>query len=315
LRHRINLISPCPRFCSFYYVSLVTKQWLELLSIVPNNPYLDVSISLTYRMGYYNILIDDLVQGIRNAKTCDIAWLDTALDGDQPYHWIHPHVKQHQARLFVCSYNDKAKAEKHGLRVEDVVPRPFSPIAYMYRTKNIPKKYDVIVIGLYDIPDRKGFTLAGEIVKRLGLRAIAITNYKGSWERIDFSSIDDIHKYWLIKSSKYLLYMSGHEGFGMPVLEAMSVGVPVIYLDAPAHNEYAIGYKIPCREKKTLRHRAGNITICLPDINEAIEITKYAIENYGTACYRDLSVWSINRADKMIEKTLDFLKGVIEEKY
>lgn len=40
--------------------------------------------------------------------------------------------------------------------------------------------------------------------------------------------IDEKDKPYLIKGSKLFLYLSQYEGFGLPILEAMSLGVPTI---------------------------------------------------------------------------------------
>ncbi|RLC83588.1 MAG: hypothetical protein DRJ03_16700 [Chloroflexi bacterium] len=49
----------------------------------------------------------------------------------------------------------------------------------------------------------------------------------------------------LYKGSLGLVFPSRCEGFGLPPLEAMALGVPLIVSDAPAHNEFAIGIKLP----------------------------------------------------------------------
>ncbi|MGC9119775.1 MAG: glycosyltransferase, partial [Thermoproteus sp.] len=49
----------------------------------------------------------------------------------------------------------------------------------------------------------------------------------------------------LYTKARYALVLSHSEGFGLPAAEAMSCGTPVIYLDAPAVNEFAVGYRIP----------------------------------------------------------------------
>jgi len=64
-------------------------------------------------------------------------------------------------------------------------------------------------------------------------------------EKFGGFSEDDLKA--LYKGSLALVFPSRCEGFGLPPLEAMALGVPLIVSDAPAHNEFAVGIKLPAK--------------------------------------------------------------------
>ena len=51
--------------------------------------------------------------------------------------------------------------------------------------------------------------------------------------------VEEEDKAVLMKSAEIFCYPSLYEGFGIPILEAMNIGVPVIASDIPAHKEIA----------------------------------------------------------------------------
>ena len=305
---RVNLITPALTFTSFNYVARVTKTWMQLLNTKCLEPPVDVYITTGYMHGALNIRIDDLALTLRDAKPCDVAWLDTALLLDQ----VHRRVLERPAAIYTCSQWDRRKAEEKGVVVQGVIPRPFSPIAYMFRNRYKEKEFDVAIIGWHDKPDRKNFALMDEVVKRLHLKAIAVTNYKGCWQRIDFMSIDDFAKFSLLARSKYLLHLSSSEGFGMPPLEAMAVGTPVIYLDRPAVCEFAVGYGIKPSRVYKVRHRLGDMELAEVDVDYACEVVKQALDRYHTSEYEELSEQAVQTADMLLDRFLNWIRGLVK---
>jgi len=83
------------------------------------------------------------------------------------------------------------------------------------------------------------------------------------------------------RRAKYLLFTSFSEGFGLPVAEAMACGTPVVYLDAPAHNEFAQGYRIPAKlagfEESNVDHFKYLLPVYQYSMEEAVSIAKAAL--------------------------------------
>ena len=302
---RVNIIIPQNRFSSFAYCGKILYQLI--LSLMDNDtPISNVTISNMYVHGALNILIDDAFLTVNIPKVSDIAWIDTALV--IPHHRV---VKQ--CTILTCSEHDRKQLERIGLKVNGVYPRPFNPLAYFIRNIPTPKEYDVFVCGWYREPDRKNFFETKTIIDQLKLKCVSITNYPLP-NRYDFAKVDDYTKYMLMKKSKYILQLSGIEGFGLPPFEGMSVGIPVIYLDTPAINEFAVGFKIPVSHwiEKPLPLLGFNSTCryAKPDMREAMEIVKYAME-LDRESYLDLSAKAIERADSMQKRVISLIHNII----
>jgi glycosyltransferase involved in cell wall biosynthesis len=278
-----------------------------ILGLMDNDtPLSHVTVTQTYIHGSLNILVEDAYLTVNLPKVSDIAWIDTAL--------VIPHHRvTKQCVIFTCSEHDRKQLERIGLKVSGVYPRPFNLLAYSIRNIPTPKEYDVFVCGWYREPDRKNFFETKTIIDQLKLKCISITNYPLP-NRYDFSKVDDYTKYMMLKKSKYVLQLSGIEGFGLPPFEGMSVGIPVIYLDAPAINEFCIGFKIPIEGwiERPLPLLGFNSTVryAKPNMKEAIEIIKYAME-LDRESYLDLSAKAIEQADTMQKRVIELIHNII----
>ncbi|MEM2262157.1 MAG: hypothetical protein QXK24_06880 [Ignisphaera sp.] len=303
---KINIIVPSLTFSSFSYVGKIVKALL--LSLVDNmfNPN-DIVLSTSYLFGSLNVRVDDAFLCVMDgSRWCDIAWVDTALQ--------IPSVSiSNPARFYTCSFWDKNKLEKLGIRVYGVVPRPVNPL--IYRFKPSEKIYDFYVCGWYREPDRKNFRFVDYVSQRHNVKIVGLTNYSGRFaERYDFGSLRENDKFDLIGKSRFCLFLSGSEGFGMPVLESMSMGVPVVYLDAPAHNEFAVGLKVKADRVERYKYWLGSylaiVDIAIPDVKSLDDEISYAM-GMGRDEYDDLSVRCIEKSREYMGLFLEWLHQTV----
>lgn len=110
-------------------------------------------------------------------------------------------------------------------------------------------RHKLVLIGT-DLPGSS----FGALVRELGLSREVVT--------IPYASHEEIARAY--NASSMLIYPSSYEGFGMPVLEAMACGTPVIALDNTAFPEFSGGVAmlLPDAQVETL---AGGIAQLLSD--------------------------------------------------
>jgi glycosyltransferase involved in cell wall biosynthesis len=120
----------------------------------------------------------------------------------------------------------------NSLRVQPAAPRPpFAPPGPFLFTIGIvgPKKnFHVLVPFLRALGPGRSLVIAGDASGPYAERIRRLARDEGVADRVLLpGAVDDAQRYWLYANCEALLFPSLAEGFGLPVIEAMSVGKPV----------------------------------------------------------------------------------------
>jgi len=275
---KINIMCPKGKFGSLPYLANIMKQ------IIGNNVTISGNTPNDYKPNYLNLLIDEGISSIIYRRKADVWWTDTPAMIPTSRHNIQKILQEE--KLFKKHYTVSKFNYNHykqlGIPVEEtIIPRPINPILFNYYTDYNNTTYDIITIGKKDTCDRKNLTLQREVVLELNLKAVFVSDvflYKRpNIVQYNFGSISDEFKAQLLSKSKFLLWTSFVEGFGMPVLEAMAVGTVPIYTDVPAHNEFAVGIPIKPIDKITTFCYGVKVVKYIIDKKDVIEAIKYAL--------------------------------------
>ena len=122
------------------------------------------------------------------------------------------------------------------------------------------------------------FLIVGKLATNQAvIKEYVIKNLPGLVKIIPYQ---DIYKLkYLVKKSRGLLFPSFYEGFGLPVIEAFSQGVPVLHSDTSAMPEIAGGLGIPCNPYSIASIEKGlkellNVKNDIEEINGRIKWSK-----------------------------------------
>lgn len=94
--------------------------------------------------------------------------------------------------------------------------------------------------------------------------------------------VDDLKYYTLLKHAEALLYPSEYEGFGIPILEALSIGTPVIIPDIEVYRESFDNLPMyyQAGNANSFLQVLDNINVDKPTINElSVLKNKYTFDN------------------------------------
>ena len=152
-------------------------------------------------------------------------------------------------KLFRSAYRGELKMIPHGIDTTSF--RPMNREARLF---------DLAFLAPPWARHRKGLDIARRVFAQLDTRVLTnsyvwynseMKDLRSRLTRFRERSYKGLPKFY--NSSKMLLFPSRSEGFGLPALEAMACGTPLVYSDAPAHNEFAVGLSIPVTRTYTGR--------------------------------------------------------------
>ena len=205
------------------------------------------NFKITHNLFDAEVCIDDPViflqriRGIKDDVNC-VLW------GDTVYNAMYYTDKLVMYKKFIVpslwNYNMFLKI---GIIPMKILKRHIRPIY-----KEVKKDKLFITLGESRYFDRKNLTLINSITSEMGLRKdTIIVGNMGNPDYYTFSLTEE-NKYELYARSKFFLALSKSEGFGIPPIEAMAVGVIPIYLNAHGYKENLIGIPIDPVDEYTL---------------------------------------------------------------
>jgi len=304
----VNIRTPGGSFGSLPYCA-------RLLETILKSCGFSVTITDRYMPGSVNILIDETISSVLYERKAEIWWTDTPGMFPLSYHNLQKHLSKDLFLYHIVTSNFvKEHCEQLMIPVDHVIYRPISPVLFTAVNPCNNHRYDLITIGKMCMCDRKRLSLQRNIVMEHNYRYCAITDAwmpsRPNMHIIPFGTVNDLTKARLLASSKFLLWTSFIEGFGMPVLEAMATGTPPIFTDCPAHNEFAEGIPIPtgkpargfCYGTKVVKYPVSE--------EEVVKAIEYAL-NLPPDKYIDLSEKCREKAESVQKSTMKDIKSTL----
>lgn len=146
-----------------------------------------------------------------------------------------------------ANFKGDLQVEEHQVQKEVVQAVKSAPYLLMVGTVE-PRKNHKLLLQAY----REGLKQAGYHVIFAGYMGWNMEDFeadikadpdygKGIWH---FDGLDDKAIAYLYQNAKYLVFSSYIEGFGLPIVEAIVRGTPVLCADHPVYREVALEYPV-----------------------------------------------------------------------
>jgi len=215
----IKAYVPCEN-CSYYQVALYEGYQIT------HNPF-DA-----------DVCIDDPIMFLKRFRNVDdvncILWGDTVYDA---LYYVKE-LRQYE-KFVVPSYWNYSMFAKIWIKPIAVIKRHIKPIF-----PDVKKDKLFVTLGESRFFDRKNLLLVDEITREFNVRdKTIIVGNMGNPDYRTFGLTEE-QKYELYARAKFFLALSKSEGFGIPPIEAMSVGTVPIYLNAHGYKENLVGLPI-----------------------------------------------------------------------
>jgi len=202
---------------------------------------------------------------------------------------------------FIADFEDLAKQGR-----ARIVPRIAHPLYFM-DYPDMEKRWDFIIIATNH--KRKNVELFRKICKETKARCLEVSPLGDvkAW------SLPERKKIELLLRSKFLVFPSRSEGFGMPVLEANLLGIPALFTYGHALKEFGKGFPLPVKEVRDDVEPAGHFKSFEVDEAKAVEIARQALSMTKDE-YQDLSERIKESTRKWQLQWINFINDWIEER-
>jgi glycosyltransferase involved in cell wall biosynthesis len=246
--------------------------------------------------------------------------------------------------VYTTSNWNKELIEKMGVHVKGIIPRPVDEevagkyistekkLEFVtlgddveYETASIVKKtvFKKEVRGEKDKKyifkggdksyyDKKGVIDVENITRELGIRDKTRIVSNVPFADIKTHTLNEDDKYKLYASAKWYLALSRVEGFGMPPVEAMAVGVPSVYINGHAFKQWLVGIPVDVYDVYDVETPAGVLRVW----NAKESDIKYAIKTameMSKEEYEDLRTLALERSREFYARRIIKMLGLPEK--
>lgn len=122
---------------------------------------------------------------------------------------------------------------------------------------------------------------------------------------IDSGQISDIELKQIITGSKLVIFPSIYEGFGLPVIDALSLGKPVIVAETPVNNELAQMSKEQYSQMITTFRRIKDIPECIEIAGRSSKLEVNSIDSTSQRTWRDVAKETEEIVQNLLSSPLD----------
>ncbi len=253
--------------------SNVTINKGDILLLLDSSWHMDIWRSIKFFQdngGTVTAVIYDLIP-ITHSNFCDInlpkifkKWFLTSIDYVDSYITISDTVRKDLIKYLQDeNYNITKKRFDYFLlggdfghtksddNIKYILPQVFkSKPTYLIVSTIEPRKNHKYLLDVFEILWERGIDINLSIIGKVGWRVeefmSRLYNHKEFNNRLFIlSDINDQELLYAYKNAKMLLFPSIIEGFGLPIIESLTNGLPVLASDTPIHREVGgdkIGY-------------------------------------------------------------------------
>jgi len=296
------------------------------------NPYFSFFIAKYSLLTYIGDTVHGVKSGflrrLRNYADVFVYWTDSIIDlehlSDSDINFLNENCINFSTSKYYCG-----KMVERGMRVDGVVGRPI-PEEVVREVLSMGdgvfrEKFGKYILTVGRDPTiakhpRKGFDRFDEAIglirgelKRRNIKTVAVSNwiFRNVDVKIESGTLSEIDVFRLYRDAMLFIFPSRGEGFGLPPLEAMSVGTPVVYTDVPSHNEFTVGIPVEAEYKPLMEYSSLGLRweVWDYDSKPLAQTILYAIELIERG---DEEIWKLRL--KAMERAMEYCERKIVEK-